>query len=159
MLELAFERDFPFAPVIVWDALVDPVLVYGWLGDAVIDPVVGGEYNIRWLNRLGNPESLGRITTLQPLERLTIDTTTVGLLRFELTEIDGGNRGTSTRMLLRVDVAVEKAFAARVRADWLTNLDQLAEVLQGHPVDWASWERDHHETWTQHFEASANGAS
>jgi len=156
MLELAFERELAFAPVIVWDALVDPELVHGWLAHAVIEPVAGGEYNLRWLNRLGNPESLGRITVLQPRERLHIDTASVGLLRFELTEVAGGSRGTSTRLVLRVDVEVEDAFAARVKADWLTSLDQLDDLLRGHPVDWAHWDRDRHESWTQHFETNAH---
>ena len=153
---VAFERDFEFAPVIVWDALLDADLVSGWLAEAVIDPVAGGEYNLRWVHRVGQPESLGRITALQPLVRLHVDTTTMGLLRFELEEIEGGSRGTSTRLVLHVDVEVEPAFAARVKADWLTSLDQLDELLHGHPVDWAHWERDHHETWTQHRDDAAN---
>ncbi len=157
-LELVFERDFEFAPVIVWDALLDSDLVSGWLAEAVIDPVVGGEYNLRWVNRVGQPESLGRITALQPLERLHVDTTTVGLLRFELEEVPGGGRGTSTRLVLRVDVEVESAFAARVSADWLTNLDQLDDLLHGHPVDWAHWDRDRHEAWSQHLDEAANSA-
>jgi uncharacterized protein YndB with AHSA1/START domain len=93
-LQLAFERDFEFAPVIVWDALVDSDIVSGWLAEAAVDPVVGGEYNLRWVNRPGQPASLGRITVLQPLVRLHVDTTTVGLLRFELEEVAGGSRGT-----------------------------------------------------------------
>jgi len=157
-VELVFERDFEFAPVIVWDALVDGDLVSGWLAEAVIEPVVGGEYNLRWVNRVGQPASLGRITAMQPLERLHVDTTTVGLLRFELEQIEGGSRGTSTRLVLRVDVEVEPAFAARVKADWLTNLDQLDDLLRGHPVDWANWDRDRREAWAQHFDDSANSA-
>lgn len=157
-MELVFERDFEFAPVIVWDALVDGDLVSGWLAEAVIEPVVGGEYNLRWVNRVGQPASLGRITAMQPLERLHVDTTTVGLLRFELEQIEGGSRGTSTRLVLRVDVEVEPAFAARVKADWLTNLDQLDDLLRGHPVDWANWDRDRREAWAQHFDDSANSA-
>lgn len=155
-LELAFERDIEFAPVIVWDALVDAALVSGWLAEAVVDPVVGGEYNLLWVNRAGQPASLGRITVMQPFERLHVDTATVGLLRFELEELEGGSRGTSTRLLLRVDVEVEPAFAARVKADWMTALDQLDDLLHGHPVDWANWDRDRHEAWTQHLEEAAN---
>ena len=155
-MELAFERDFEFAPVIVWDALVDSDLVSGWLAEAAIEPVVGGEYNLRWVNRVGQAASLGRITAMQPLERLHVDTTTVGLLRFELEQIEGGSRGMSTRLVLHVGVEVEPAFAARVKADWLTNLDQLDDLLRGHPVDWANWERDHHEAWTQHLDEAAN---
>jgi uncharacterized protein YndB with AHSA1/START domain len=155
-LQLVFERELEFAPVIVWDALLDSDLVSGWLAEAMIEPVVGGEYNLRWVNRVGHPESLGRITALQPLERLHVDTTTVGLLRFELEEIQGGSRGTSTRMVLRVDVEVEPAFAARVKADWLTSLDQLDDLLHGHPVDWPHWERDHRDAWSQYLDDAAN---
>lgn len=158
MLELAFERELEFAPVIVWDALVDADLVSGWLAEAVIEPVVGGEYNLRWVHRFGQPASLGRITVLQPLERLHVDTTTVGLLRFGLEEVDGGSRGTSTRLALQVDVEVEPAFAPRVKADWLTNLDQLGDLLRGHPVDWQHWDRDRHESWTQHLDETAAGS-
>ena len=154
-LGLEFERDYEFAPVIVWDALLDPDLVSGWLAEAVISPVVGGEYNLRWLGRVGHPESLGRITVLQPLERLHVDTTTMGLLRFELQEVPGGNRGTSTRLALHVDLELEVVFMARVTADWMTALDQLDDLLRGHPVDWANWERDRHEVWAQHLDGAA----
>lgn len=155
---MVFERDLGFAPVIVWDALLDQDLVSGWLADAVIDPQVGGQYNLRWTNRVGAPESLGRITALQPLQRLHVDTTASGLLRFELEERAGGSRGTSTLLVLTVDVEVEPVFAARVKADWLTSLDQLDELLRGHPVDWAHWERDHHEAWVQHLAEAADSA-
>lgn len=155
-VELAFARDYEFAPVIVWDALLDADLVSGWLAEAVISPVVGGEYNLRWLNRVGQPESLGRITAMQALDRLHVDTTTMGLIRFELDETAGGSRGTSTRLVVRVELEIEAAFAARVRADWMTALDQLDELLHGHPVDWANWERDHHDAWTRHLDEAAN---
>jgi uncharacterized protein YndB with AHSA1/START domain len=155
-LGLVFERDVEFAPVIVWDALLDADLVSGWLAEAVIVPVVGGEYNLRWLSRVGQPESLGRITVLQPLERLHVDTTTMGLLRFELQEVPGGSRGTSTRLVLHVDLEIEPVFQARVTADWMTALDQLDELLRGHPVDWANWDRDHHDAWAQHLDEAAN---
>ena len=155
-LRVSFERVLEFAPVIVWDALLDSDLVSGWLAEAVVDPVVGGEYNLRWLNRVGQPQSLGRITALRPHELLGVDTTSMGLLLFELEEIEGGGRGTSTRLRLQVDVEVEPAFAPRVKADWMTSLDQLDDLLHGHPVDWAHWERDHQESWSRHLDDAAN---
>lgn len=157
-LHLVFERDFEFALVIVWDALLDADLVSGWLAEAVVEPEVGGAYNLRWVHRVGQPETLGRITALHPLELLHVDTTTMGLLRFELAETAGGARGTGTRLVLAVDVEVEPVFAARVKADWLTTLDQLGDLLRGHPVDWANWERDRQESWSQHLEDAAEGA-
>ena len=48
-----FERDFEFSPAIVWDALIDPDLVAGWLAEARIDPVLGGQYSLRWMTRPG----------------------------------------------------------------------------------------------------------
>ncbi|MBC7590190.1 MAG: SRPBCC domain-containing protein, partial [Salinibacterium sp.] len=47
-LRLHFERMYEFAPLIVWDALIDADLVSGWLADALIDPRPGGEYTLRW---------------------------------------------------------------------------------------------------------------
>ena len=136
-VELAFERDYEFAPVIVWDALVDPELISGWL-----------------------PESmLGPITVLNDLRRMTLQTSTVGPLLFELTPLEGGNRGTSTRLSVRFDMEVEPVFATRVKADWLTNLDQLDDLLHGHPVDWANWERDHHDAWAQHLDDVVRGSA
>jgi len=155
-LELVFTRDYEFAPVIVWDALLDSDLVSGWLAEAVISPVVGGEYNLRWSSRVGQPESLGRITAMQRLDRLHVDTTTMGLIRFELDETPGGSRGTSTRLVVRVELDLEPVFAPRVTADWMTALDQLDELLHGHPVDWSNWDRDHHEAWAQHLDDAAN---
>lgn len=107
MLELAFERDLPFAPVIVWDALVDPVLVDGWM-----------------------PVPFDRITDAVPHERLQVDSA-VGRLRFHLVESAGGPRGTSTRLTLHAE-------ARHRHFDWPEALDDLHDLLHGHPVDWAA---------------------
>ncbi|MBX3098059.1 MAG: SRPBCC domain-containing protein [Salinibacterium sp.] len=157
--ELIFEREYDFAPVIVWDALLDSELVSGWLAEAAIEPVLGGEYNLRWVNRTALALSVGRITLLKPAELLQVETTSVGRWRFDLAEFEGGNRGTRTRVVLRVTSDVDPAFEARVKADWHTNLDQLDDLLHGHPVDWANWDRDRHEAWARHFDDAANSAS
>lgn len=156
---LSFSRDYDFPPVIVWDALVDADLVSGWLAEADITPEVGGEYNLRWMHRLTQPASLGRITVLQPLVRLDVDTTNVGRLQFELEGVPGGTRGLGTRLRVAIFVEIEPAFAARVKADWLTNLDQLEDLLRGHPVDWGTWDRDRQETWTQHYDEVENSTA
>lgn len=154
-----FEREYEFSRVIVWDALVDGDLVSGWLAEAAITPEVGGEYNLRWMHRTSQPASPGRITVLQPLERLHVETLDAGRLEFELAETPGGGRGTSTLLRLTVTVAIEPVFAARLKADWLTNLDQLHDLLHGHPVDWANWGRDMQETWTQHLGEVENSSA
>jgi uncharacterized protein YndB with AHSA1/START domain len=149
---LAFQRDYEFPRVIVWDALVDADLVSGWLAEAVIVPESGGEYNLRWLHKVGKPETFGRITLMTTLDRLDVDTHDVGRLTFQLEELQAGSRGTSTRLTLTVDTDVEPEFHPTIVADWLTNLDQLEALLRGHPVDWATWDRDRREDWSRHLE-------
>ena len=148
---LVFESDYEFSRVIVWDALLDADLVSGWLAEATIRPEAGGEYNLRWAHRAGQPESLGRITVLQPLERLYVDTTDAGRMQFELRELPGGLRGDSTRLRVTIDSSGDVVLDARAKADWLTNLEQLEDLLRGHPVDWSHWDRDRHAAWFQHL--------
>ncbi|HWR86342.1 MAG TPA: SRPBCC domain-containing protein [Rhodoglobus sp.] len=148
---LHFERELALPPVIVWDALVDADLVSGWLGEATVVPEVGGEFTVQWMHRAGRPVTPGRIVLLQPLERLHVDTADAGLWMFELREVPGGPRGAGSLLALDVDSPVEPVFAPRMQADWLTNLDQLAELLAGHPVDWANWGRDMQPTWDEHL--------
>jgi len=153
---LRFERDYEFSRVIVWDALIDADLVSGWLAEAVITPAVGGEYTLR---RLHQPEALGRISQLHPLERLEVEAGPLGVITFELEELEGGSRGTSTRLRVSIALTIEPVFESRVKADWLTNLDQLEDLLRGHPVDWAHWDRDRHESWTVHLEEVENSTA
>ena len=96
LLTIRLDRVVPFSPVIVWDALVDADLVAGWLGDARIEPVVGGRYDLAWL---GTPEitaTSGKITRLEQPTSLVVVTDAHGTLDFSLTEVPGGPRGTST---------------------------------------------------------------
>lgn len=134
-IPLVFERDYEFPRVIVWDVLVDAELVSGWLAEAVIAPELGGEYALRWPNRPG-VSTVGRIVVFRPLDRLRIETTNGGGLQFELAVLPGGSRGTSTRLRLTVDLEIEPAFAPQLQADWVRSLDQLEDLLRGHPVDW-----------------------
>jgi hypothetical protein len=106
------ERRIDLPRAIVWDALLDPVLVEGWLhptarlldGDVGerIEPVPG--------------ETAVLATVVQPF----------GALRFELDELEGGTRGTSTALRLS---------AAR-QEDWADRIDALENLLRGHPIDW-----------------------
>lgn len=156
---LRFERDYELPRVIVWDALVDPDLVSGWLAEARITAEVGGEYNLRWSHRIGQPDSPGRITVLMAPDLLDIDTANVGRIRFELQELEGGSRGASTRLRVTVELEIEPVFTPRVRADWLTNLDQLEDLLRGHPVDWTTWDQDRHDSWSRHLDSIENTPS
>ena len=130
------EREVDLPRTIVWDALVDADLVSGWLAEAVIVPEIGGEYNLTWLHRLGEPDTFGRIVALQHPELLIVDTTNLGLLEFTLTELPGGLRGTATTVRVEVGMEGDAALAERIQNQWQTNLDQLAELLAGRPADW-----------------------
>lgn len=146
---LRFERDYEFSSSIVWEALIDADLVSGWLAEATIVPEIGGEYVLRWRSQA---TSFGRISRLHTPEHLVIDAPDLGSIRFDLEEFPGGSRGISTRLQVNIEHEIEAVFAARIKADWLTNLDQLEDLLRGHPVDWANWERDRQDSWTQHLD-------
>jgi uncharacterized protein YndB with AHSA1/START domain len=148
------ERKIELPPSIVWDALVDPELVIGWLAGAAIDPRVGGRYDLTWQRDGARRVGPGVITELREGRLLTVDAAQHGVLSFRLEDAAGGSRGTSTRLRLSVKLGADPLFAARARADWETRLDQLEDLLRGHPVDWANWVRDHGEDWNVYLEES-----
>jgi uncharacterized protein YndB with AHSA1/START domain len=156
---MVFERLIDLPREIVWDALVDDALVSGWLAQASIDPRVGGRYDLEWMRPDPFRPTLGTIRELDAPARLVVETSTVGLLAFTLADVPGGTRGRSTALTLSVGMDIEGAFSRPIRAYWLTDLDQLEELLRGHPVDWANWERDHLDDWRAHLaEVTADGA-
>lgn len=155
VVDLEFAREFEFSPDIVFDALVDADLVIGWLGEARIDARQGGRYDLFWLTSESFPPTTGRIVALESPRLLTVITDNRGRIEFRLEESPGGPRGTGTRLTVLVSVAIEAAFLPRVSADWWSSLDQLAELLRGHPVDWANWERDRAGVWQRYLERAA----
>jgi len=154
---LRYSRDYDLPVEIVWDALIDPDLVAGWLADATIDARVGGAYDLDWSGPTTLPATRGEITALEPFERLAVETSNIGDLEFSLEILEGGTRGGATRLAVTLVTDVEPRFAASIGAHWLTNLDQLEDLLRGRPVDWANWERDRGATWRAHFEESVRG--
>ena len=157
MPSLDVRRRYEFAPSIVWDALVDTELVAGWLGDAVIEPELGGIYSVRGIAPGPAIGVEGRIVDFDRRVHLGVVGSSGTKLDLTLDEVVGGNRGSGTRLGVRVVSTVDAAFAARVKADWLISLDQLGDLLHGHPVDWQHWDRDYAATWSQHLEEAASG--
>lgn len=133
---LVIDREIDLSPAIVWDAFIDPVLVSGWLGDAVIDPRPGGGFDLAWLGSVDVPASFGVIEQLMPRELLEISTDRHGRIRVVLRPLDGGSRGQATLVTVTVAVETAAAFLPRVRERWTTALDQLEELLRGHPMEW-----------------------
>ena len=95
---MRIERVIDLPRVIVSDALVDPVLIEGWL-----DPVL-------------------RMTDF-PEVRISTD------------DVPGGTRGSSTRVTVEVAVP-DRRFVGAIRQTWQTRLDQLENLLRGHPTIW-----------------------
>lgn len=152
---LAFVTDYDLPREIVWDALLDADLVGGWLAEAVIEPRLGGPFDLSWVGPTPLAPTRGEITRIDDLEALGIDTSNIGRLLFELHDLPGGTRGGATRLHLTVQTPSEPRFSPNIAAHWRTNLEQLGDLLRGHPVDWANWERDRGETWNAHFDAAA----
>lgn len=118
-------REIDLPRVIVWGALVDPVLVEGWLHP---------EYRlIDGTSILHLEEPIG----------LEIESDELGHLLFDLEEMPGGTRGTRTRLTVAVLRTIDDRFSPTILASWRVRLDQLERLLRGHPVDWDHWERDH----------------
>lgn len=97
---LRIERVIDLPRAIVADALVDPVLVEGWL-----DPV-------RRLEDFSEAQ-------------VSID------------EVPGGTRGSSTRVAVEVRLP-DPRFETALLATWQTRLDQLENLLRGHPTVWGA---------------------
>lgn len=95
---MRIERVIDLPRAIVADALVDPVLVEGWL-----DPV----------------RSLADF----PEVRLTTE------------EVPGGTRGSSTRVAVEIAMP-DPRFRGALLQTWQTRLDQLENLLRGHPAVW-----------------------
>ena len=149
--ELEFSREYDLPASIVWDALVDDVLVEGWLAAARIDLRVGGEYWLNWLSGASLAPTNGIVTALDPRRRLAIDTDNIGNLEFTLLSIPGGTRGSTTELRLRLRVDTDPRLLASTHAYWQSNFDQLEGLLRGHPVDWSNWQRDRGEAWAAYL--------
>lgn len=112
MTTVVVARVFAFPRAVVWEALVDPVLVAGWLHPTAtlvegVEPLVFAE-----------PEDPARPAILQLVSPV------FGALRFELAP----PVGDATALSLEVDAADRDAWTAR--------LARLGELLRGHPVEW-----------------------
>jgi uncharacterized protein YndB with AHSA1/START domain len=145
-LEFPLHVDLP--PVIVWDALVDEDLVEGWLGRAEIDARVGGRYDIHWRSGGELAPVHGVITRFEPITQLRIDTGPDHFIDFSLTGLPGGSRQTSTRLVVRLSVPADPRMLGSSIANWRSNLDQLEELLRGHPVVWETWSEVRGPVWS-----------
>jgi uncharacterized protein YndB with AHSA1/START domain len=153
---LEFERVLNWSPAVVWDALVDDVLVGGWLAPAVIEPRMGGRYHLAWTDYT-IAETTGLITDFSDRRALAIDTDNIGRLRFTLEAEQLASREVGTRLVLRMEVRTDPRLLASTHAYWRSNFDQLEDLLRGRPVDWDTWQADRGETWARYLAEASRG--
>ena len=144
---LRFERVYDLPPEIVWDALVDSDLVSGWLAEAEIEPREGGRYDLYWRHFEPQVTALGRIDEFDEPLRIVVVTGNVGTTTFTLEALAEGQRGRSTLLRVEVEALADPQFSAPISATWQLSLEQLAELLHGHPVDWSTWRAQHGRAW------------
>ncbi|MEO6116521.1 MAG: hypothetical protein ABIP33_09070 [Pseudolysinimonas sp.] len=119
------ERVIDLPRVIVWDALVDPVLVEGWLHPVL--RLVGAEPAVQLRERVDPAPGMEALLRVRGEQ--------LGDVRLALVERSGGTRGSSTAVTVEVQLP-DPRFANALRESWQTRLDQLENLLRGHPVVW-----------------------
>ncbi|NYG99722.1 hypothetical protein FJ656_00700 [Schumannella luteola] len=128
-------RTIDLPPGIVWEALVDPVLVEGWLHPS--------------LTLLGDGALL---VAEEPEVLLEVDHAEFGQVRILLDPVAGGTRGTATVVTVELPALGDLRFSPPIAAGWSVRLHQLADLLRGHPVDWDHWERDRGSEYREQLE-------
>jgi hypothetical protein len=123
------ERAIDLPRGIVWEALIDPVLVEGWLHP--VERLVTGTTGVVF----AEPENPSRPAVLE------VVSPAFGDVRIELTAAPGGRRGEITMLSLRV--ADEWGRLDERSQLWQLRVDQLEALLLGHPVDWSTWSAAH----------------
>lgn len=156
-VSLEIARDLEFSRIVVWDALIDADLVSGWLAEATITPRVGGDYVLNWVHRAGSPTIRGTIATVRRPDLLEVVGPELSV-KFRLRDMPAIGLVPRTRLTVAVESAADSVFEPTVRADWMTALDLLVELLHGHPADWAHWDEEHHELWSRHLDEAQRRA-
>ena len=130
MEAIRLERDIDLPRAIVWEALVDPVLVEGWLHPSA--RLVEGTTPVEF-REPDDPAAPAVLEVVSPA---------FGAVRVVLDRIPEGTRGEGTHVVLTV--SDEWGRRSDREALWALRLEQLADLVRGHPVDWAGWPALHH---------------
>jgi uncharacterized protein YndB with AHSA1/START domain len=135
---LVFERVIALPRAIVWDAVTDPDLVWGWLAEVRLRADTPREFELLWPGPELLPPTRGSVTRLRAPSLVEVDTNNRGSIRIVLQSIEGGPRGSSTLVRVAVTLGIEPAFSHAAGEEWERNLDRLDALLHGHPIDWAA---------------------
>src|SRR5208337_5665038 len=119
-VDLRYERHYPRPVETVWAALTEPARLADWLGQALVEPHVGGRYEL--FTDRSRPMT-GRILTWQPpsLLEFTWDTgdAPASVVRCELTPDGDGTR------LLFVHNGIGSVWIGLVLPGWHVHLERL----------------------------------
>lgn len=130
-----FERRFDATVEELWNAIVDPDQLRGWLAETVLEPRVGGRFEIRFGDEPGE-RAWGTVRALEPHRVLELDWEYEGeppsVVRFELRPEDDGATLVLDHRLLADAAAVGYA------AGWHAHLDALADQIARRPA--AAWD-------------------
>lgn len=146
---LRFSAEYDFSPEIVWDAFVDPDLASGWLAEADIDARIDGRYDLEWLHFAPVRVTTGQIVELIEPHLLVVETDNFGVTTIQL---DRGVRGEGTVLTVTVDALADPQFTSMIAATWAISLEQLEELLRGHPVNWGRWREERAGRWHELLE-------
>ncbi|MCL4860632.1 MAG: SRPBCC domain-containing protein [Caldilineaceae bacterium] len=130
--QLRLERRFAHSPAKVWRALTEPAQLNLWFPfDVEIELRLGSKIN--FIEKGGTePSSQGEIIELDP-PRLLAYSWFEDLLRWEL-QTDGDGC-----LLIFTHTFADRAGAASFAAGWQVCLDAMTEVLDGQPIDEATY--------------------
>lgn len=141
--QLRFERQLRHPVEKVWDALTSPAQLAQWLAPGELELTVGGRVRLAFTD--GRSVIDGRVTALAPPRLLEFTWTDKGadrgLVRWELTAVDGGTRLVLTHTISNA----ARAFGLPALAGWHTLLEQLAALLDGQslPLQGDRWQAFH----------------
>jgi uncharacterized protein YndB with AHSA1/START domain len=129
IVDLRYERRYPRPIETVWAALTDPARLADWIGPALVEPHVGGRYEL-FIER---PRPMtGRIVTWEPprLLEFTWDTGDApeSLVRCELVP-----DGDGTKLVFH-HKGPPFVWIALVLPGWHSLLERLAGLMAGHPI-------------------------
>jgi len=135
-IDLRYERRYPRPIETVWAALTDPVRLADWMGAALVEPRVGGRYEL--FTERARPMT-GRIVTWEPPALLEFSWDTgdgpASMVRCELTPDGDGTK------LIFIHKGVGFEWSALVLPGWHTHLERLENLLAGHaqPMSMPRW--------------------
>ena len=141
------ERHYDATAMELWSALVEPEQLKGWLGETVVEPRVGGRFEVRFA---GDETARCVIRTFDPPRVLELDLDfddePSSVLRFELEERESGTTLVLDHRLLAAKDAPQYG------AGWHVHLAVLDERLAGRA---GRWERSRYEELLPAYEGRA----